>query len=276
LTERLVGSFTLKRLVTLVLIVVVFVYLGVLLLTYLYAEQYIFQPQPPSYQDTSRIIALKDEGEKISAVYLQNPDARYTILYNHGNAEDIGHLLPTLEDIKGMGFSVFAYDYRGYGTSSGKATEESTYRDSDVAYDFLVKELNIPANRIIALGRSLGGAVAVDLAMRRKPGGLIVESSFVSAYRIMTRVPVIPFDRFKSISKIKNVHCPVLVIHGTKDEVVPFWHGGKLFEMANNPKLSYWVEGAGHNNLHEVAGSSYGQALREFVAMIERNEPAPW
>jgi fermentation-respiration switch protein FrsA (DUF1100 family) len=262
-----------RRVIRSVILISILVYLGMLLYSYFSAEKIIFQPQPSSYRDTNRIIKLNSgEGVKISAIYLPNPDARYTILYSHGNAEDIGQLLPVLEEIKGWGFSVFAYDYRGYGTSSGTSSEANAYRDEDAAYDYLVNNLGITASRIIALGRSLGGAVAVDLAHKRKLGGLIVESSFVTAYRVLTHIPLLPFDKFKSISKIKQIHCPVLVIHGKRDEVIPFWHGERLFQEANEPKLSLWVEGAGHNNLFEVAGNRYGQALRDFVVLIERNQ----
>lgn len=253
--------------------IIVLVYLGMFLLAHFFADTMIFQPRPSSYQNTKQIISVEYGNDtKISAVYLPNPDARYTILYSHGNAEDIGHLLPMLEDIKGMGFSVFAYDYQGYGTSPGTSSEESAYEDGFAAYEYLARNLCIPAKRIIALGRSLGGAVATDLAHKRQLGGLIIESSFVTAYRVLTRVPLLPFDKFKNISKIKNVRCPVLVIHGNQDEVIPLWHGKRLFQEAYEPKLSFWVEGAGHNNLFDVAGSHYGQALKEFEAMIENNE----
>jgi len=271
LKRLLIGDFTLKRLIRSIFLIAILVYLGMFLYSYFYAEKIVFQPQPSSYRDTNQIIKLNSgDGVKISAVYLPNLNAHYTILYSHGNAEDIGQILPTLEDIKGMGFSVFAYDYRGYGTSSGTSSEENAYHDEDAAYDYLVNDLAIPANRIIALGRSLGGAVAVDLAHRRQLGGLIIESSFVTAYRVLTHIPLFPFDKFKSISKIKQIHCPVQVIHGKRDEVIPFWHGERLFQEANEPKLSLWVEGAGHNNLFEVAGNRYGQALRDFVVLIER------
>lgn len=272
LKRLLIGDFTLKRLVRSIFLIAVLVYLGMFLFTYFYAEKIIFQPQPSSYRDTNQIIKLNSgDGVKISAVYLPNPDAPYTILYSHGNAEDIGQLLPMLEDVKGMGFSVFAYDYRGYGTSSGTSSEENAYQDEDAAYSYLVNNLDVPANQIIALGRSLGGAVAIDLAHRKQLGGLIIESSFITAYRVLTNISLFPFDKFNSISKIKEVRCPILVIHGKRDEVIPFWHGERLFQAANEPKLSFWVEGAGHNNLFEVAGNRYEQVLREFVTLIERN-----
>ncbi len=267
------GNENLKRMALSAFRVIALVYLGMFLLAHFLADTIIFQPQPSSYQNSNQIISVEyGNGTKISAIYLPNPDARYTILYSHGNAEDIGQLLPMLVDIKGMGFSVFAYDYQGYGTSSGTSSEESVYEDGFAAYEYLKKNLGIPAKRIIALGRSLGGAVATNLANKRDLGGVIIESSFVTAYRVLTRVPLLPFDKFKNISKIKNLRCPVLVIHGKHDEVIPFWHGKKLFQEANEPKLAFWVEGAGHNNLFEVAGGRYRQALREFSALIENNE----
>lgn len=256
-----------------ILLVTVLVYLCVFLYAYFFAEKLIFQAPPSSYRDGPQIIKLDSgDGVKISAIYLPNPDARYTILYSHGNAEDIGHLLPLVEAINRMGFSVLAYDYRGYGTSAGVASEQNSYRDVDAAYDYLVQKRGVPAERIIALGRSLGGAVAIDLARRKKLGGLIIESSFVTAYRVMTHIPILPLERFNSIAKIGDIHCPVLVMHGARDEVIPFWHGERLFQHANEPKLSYWAEGAGHNNFFEIAGSRYGRVLKDFVSLIERNE----
>ena len=259
-----------KRLVRSILVIGILVYLGMFLYSYLYAEKIIFQPQPSSYRDTSEIIKLTSEGVPISAIHFHNPQASYTILFSHGNAEDIGLLLPFLEEIRDQGFSVFAYDYRGYGTSSDAPSEENAYRDVDAAYDYLTRNLSVAPGRIVSMGRSLGGAVAADLARRRHVGGLVIESSFVTAYRVVTHVPLFPFDKFKTITKIKEVRCPVLVIHGKRDEVIPFWHGERLFREANEPKLSLWIEKAGHNDLFEVAGRRYGEALRELVALIEQ------
>jgi fermentation-respiration switch protein FrsA (DUF1100 family) len=191
-------------------------------------------------------------------------------LFSHGNAEDIGRSLATLEKLNAMGFSIFAYDYQGYGTSAGTPSEANAYRDIEAAYNYLVDVLKVPADRIIAYGRSLGGAVSVDLAQKRPLAGLIIEGSFITAYRVVTGIPLFPFDKFKSLSKIKRVGCPNLVIHAKRDEVIPFSHGERLFLEANEPKASYWVEGAGHNNLIEVAGKAYEKALSEFVRLIEK------
>lgn len=254
------------------LTIIALVYFGVLIGAALYSERLIFQPPAASYADSDRIVRLPSGGtDTVAALYLPNPAARYTILYSHDNAEDIGHLRPLLEEIRTLGFSVLAYDYRGYGTSTGTPSEQEAYQDVDAAYDFLVTAKGVSAERIIALGRSLGGAIAVDLASRKPVGGLIIESSFVSAYRVMTRVRLFPFDRFLTLSKLKAVRCPVLVIHGTRDEVIPFWHGQRLFEAANAPKLSLWVPDAGHNDLFDVAGGRYGRALADLAAAIEKS-----
>ncbi len=268
------GDFTLKRLVRSMFTVAALTYLGVFLYANLVADRMMFLPPPSSYQDGPQTIKLNtDDGERISAIYLPNHEgARYTILYSHGNAEDIGQLVPLLAEIRDFGFNVFAYDYRGYGTSTGKPTEQGAYRDIDAAYRYLVNDRHVPPTQIIALGRSLGGGAAVELAEKRPLGGLIIESSFVSAYRLMTRIPLFPFDKFNNLAKLKQVHCPVLVVHGRSDEVIPFWHGERLFQAANAPKRSYWVEGAGHNNLFEVAGAGYGEALREFAGLVAANQ----
>lgn len=231
----------------------------------MFSDRIIFQPPQTDYRDTSTTLKLKSrDGVQISAVYLPNPQATHTILFSHGNAEDLGTLAPALEDTRTMGFSVFAYDYHGYGTSGGKANEKNAYEDHEAAYDYLTKVLGVPADRIIAHGRSLGGAMAIDLASRKPLAGLIVESSFLSAFRVVTGYPIFPFDKFRNIDRIRQVRCPVLIIHGREDEVIPFWHGARLFELANAPKMNLWVDAAGHNNLEPVAGNQYAQIMLAF------------
>jgi alpha-beta hydrolase superfamily lysophospholipase len=190
------------------------------------SDQMIFQPQRAGYRDNAEILKLNSsDGARISARYLAIPNATFTILFSHGNAEDIGDVEPLMEVMRSAGFAVFSYDYQGYGTSEGKPSERHAYQDEDAAYDYLVQTLHIQPNRIIAFGRSLGGGPATDLASRRRVSGLILESSFTSAFRVMTRVRVLPFDKFDNLRKIKNVHCPVLIIHGTQDSVINPSHG---------------------------------------------------
>src|SRR5687767_2965489 len=262
---QLVEGTSLKRLFFSIIIGLVLSYVSLLLYGTMFVERMIFLPPATGYRDTSSTLKLKSlDGVEISAVYLANPHATYTILFSHGNAEDLGTLTPELENMRALGFSIFAYDYHGYGTSGGKATEQNAYADIDAAYNYLTQVLKVPSDRIIAHGRSLGGAVAIDLASRKPLGGLIVESSFVSAFRVVTGYRIFPFDKFRNADKIKQVRCPVLVIHGRQDEIIPFWHGERLFELANEPKMNFWVDGAGHNNLKVVGGLQYVQAFHAF------------
>lgn len=255
------------------LIVFAILYLAVALAARFLSDWLIFQPPPSSYSDTSDIIKISvPGGERISALYLPNQDARYTILFSHGNGEDIGYARGDLERLRRLGFSVFAYDYQGYGTSEGTPSEEKAYEDIAAAYTYLTTEPHTSPNQIIAHGRSLGGALAINLASRQPLAGLIVESSFVSAYRVMTRYPILPGDKFRSVSKLSRVRCPVFIMHGTNDEIIPLWHGEKLFAAANEPKRSMWIEGAGHNDFLAVAGSRFGRAIQEFRALIDAEQ----
>lgn len=266
LRRLLIGDFTVKRLVRSIL----FIYACVCLYVFFTADSKIFLPQPSSYQDTSEIVKLTSADHiQISAVYLPNRASRYAILFSHGNAEDLGDIQPVLEQLHRIGFSVLAYDYRGYGTSQGTPSEHNAYRDIDAAYNYLTQHLGIPPQQIIAYGRSVGAGPTVDLAVRKPIAGLIVESAFTSAFRVVVPFPILPFDKFRNIDKIKKVKCPVLVMHGKADEVVPFQHGQRLFAVAPEPKRYLWIDEAGHNDLMWVAGDRYTATLKEFALLIE-------
>lgn len=269
LRRLLFGEFSFKRLVR----SIIFIYACICLYAFFFADGKIFLPQPPSYQDTSEILKLSTADQiQLSALYLQNPASSYTILYSHGNAEDLGDIRAVLQKLQEIGFSVFAYDYRGYGTSQGTPSERNAYRDIDTAYNYLTQQLHVPAQQIIAYGRSVGGGSAVDLAARKPVAGLIMESCFSTAFRVIVPIPILPFDKFPNINKIKKVKCPVLVMHGKADEVIPLGHGQQLFAAAGKPKLSLWVDGADHNDLMWVAGTQYGDTLRKFVQLIKQTQ----
>ncbi len=256
-----------------VLLSVALVYAGLCLLAYLVSDRMIFLPPPATYRDSGEILSVTTaDGVRISAIHLVNPPAEYTILYSHGNAEDLGLIAPLLARLREWGFAVFAYDYRGYGTSQGTPSESGAYEDVEAAYAYLTRALGVSPRRIIAYGRSVGSGPAVDLATRRPLAGLIVESGFVTAFRVLTRVPLLPFDKFRNADKIARVSCPVLVMHGVQDEVVPFAHGRRLFGTAPGPKRFLWVEGAGHNDFMLVAGDRQAQALHEFAALVRRSQ----
>ena len=161
---------------------------------------------------------------------------------------------------------MLGYDYEGYGTSEGNPSEEAAYQDVDAAYDYLVRVKAVPAECIIVHGWSLGGAVSADLALRRPVTGLVLESTFVSAFRVVTTYPILPFDRFRTAAKLERVHCPVLVIHGTDDEVIGLRNGKMLFEKAHEPKRYVWIQGGRHGNLSIMAREEYQKALKEFAS----------
>ncbi|WP_323790842.1 alpha/beta hydrolase [Nostoc sp. PCC 7120 = FACHB-418] len=233
----------------------------------------IFLPQPSSYLDTQEIKKLKSGGEtKISAVHLVNPTAKYTIIYAHGNAEDLGEIRQFLEQLRDLGFNVLAYDYRGYGTSAGRPTENNAYQDIDAAYNYLTKDLKILPKNIIVFGRSVGGGSAVDLAARQPVGGLIIESTFTSAFQVVVPIKILPFDKFNNLEKIKKVNCPVLIMHGQADEIIPFTHAQKLYAASPSPKLKLWVDNASHNDFYGVAGQRYKNILREFTNLVSSSQ----
>jgi len=245
------------------------------------SDSIIFQPQPPSYTDAAlsamlarsnpagRVVHLKSGGTTIAAFYLPNPQTRYTLLFSHGNAEDIGQVMFFLQPFYDAGFSIMAYDYRGYGTSSGKPSEDGVYSDANATYDYVTQELHLPPNQIIAMGRSLGSAAAIHLAATRPVAGLIAEAPFLSAFRVLTRIQILPWDKFNNAREIRNVHVPVLIVHGSGDQVVPFWHGRRLYELAHEPKTFMPVLGAGHNDIVLLAGKKYIQALQTFAAELK-------
>jgi len=247
-------------------------YIFFLLYGMFFGDRLIFQPQPSSYTDTDQILKLKTmKGAFISVFYLQNPGATYTILYSHGNAEDLGDIREVLQRFHKHGFAVIAYDYSGYGTSSGQPSEDAAYADISAVYDHAVRKIGLRPENILLFGRSVGGGPSLDLAVRETVGGLILESSFVSAFRVVTTIPLFPVDKFNNLNKIKALPCPILVIHGKQDSIIPFWHGERLYEEANPPKMRFWVDAARHNDLMWTAGESYWETLERFVGLVEEH-----
>ncbi|HEY6251303.1 MAG TPA: alpha/beta hydrolase, partial [Candidatus Angelobacter sp.] len=226
-----------------------------------------------SYKDDAGILKLATrKGKKVSAVYLPNPTAKFTLLVSHGNAEDLGNDGFWLEDLRRAGFNVLAYDYEGYGTSEGKPGEKAAYDDEDAAYEYLTSTLHTEPDHLIIFGKSVGSGPAVHLAARRQIAALILQSPFLSAFRVLTRVPLLPFDKFPNYRDIRAVHCPVLIVHGDSDTVIPPWHGRKLFERANEPRKFVSVPGADHNDLEMVAGKTYTATLQEFATFVSEHQ----
>ena len=249
----------------------IYLYVGFGIFAYFFADKLIFQPQKNFYQANNPLLKLSTpNGESISAIFVKNPNAAYTVLFNHGNAEDIFTSEFFVQKLSDAGFNVFAYDYRGYGLSEGEPSEKNSYEDAETAYNYLTNDLKIAPEKIIIFGRSLGGGVAIDLASRKKCGGLIAESTFVSAFRVMTTYKIYPFDEFENLKKIPNVKCPLLLIHGKKDELIPIWHGEKLFSAASEPKDFYLVEEGGHGTVAAHGGQNYFQKIVDFAGSLPK------
>lgn len=240
-------------------------WLGLALVAFFLADRLLFPAPPPSYGTSPEIRFLPlPGGGRIATHYLPNPRARHVILLSHGNAEDIGHLLPFLDALHKQGFAVLAYDYPGYGLSDGRPSESGCLAAVEAAYQHLTEDLLIPPARVIAFGRSVGSGPSIFLASRHPIGGLVLQAPFTSAFRVVTRVPLLPWDKFNNLRRIPQVRCPILFIHGTEDEVVPFSHSQTLLSRARAPASFLWVQGARHNDLQAVAGPLFWQTVSRF------------
>ncbi|MGC2743240.1 MAG: alpha/beta hydrolase [Candidatus Angelobacter sp.] len=265
-------SPVIKRVLRVMPFLLLALYIGLFLFANFLSDSMIFLPRPSSYQDSAEIIKVTTTtGKKISAVYLPNPSAKFTLLVSHGNAEDLGDDKYWLDSLRHAGFNVFAYDYEGYGTSQGKPSEKAVYQDVTAAYEFLAVELKTPPDRIIIFGRSVGSGPAAYIAAKRPSAGVVLQSPFVSAFRVLTRIPLLPFDKFPIYKYIRHIHSPILIMHSRADSVISFWHAQKLFGLANQPKQSFWAKNAGHNDMELTTG--YIEAIQAFAATLGNAEP---
>lgn len=231
----------------------------------------LFNPPKPVYKTLPDLQYLKTAQGRLAYIYLKHPGATYTILYSHGNGDDLRTTLPRLKGLQKHGFNVIGYDYSGYGTSTGWLSEYTTYLNGLAFYHFLGKQ-DISPQHIILMGHSLGTGVTVQLGMQVPAAGMILESPLISAYRTKTpwSVPLLLFDKYNSLKKIKRVHMPLLITHGTADETVPYQHGLKLYHAANPPKFFYTIPGAGHSNFIEMNPTCYWQQIHKFVTFLSR------
>ncbi len=207
---------------------------------------------------------------------LDAPPDQPVLLFFHGNAGNLSHRAELLTELANRTpASVFVVGYRGYGRSEGRPSEDGLYTDARAAWSYLTGDRGVDPGRIVIFGKSLGGAVAVDLAVGVPAAGLIVESSFTSMRDMAkTHYPLVPrflvATRMDSIKKIPAVACPKLFIHSKTDEVVPFRLGRELFDAAGEPKIFHEVEGTRHNETWLFGGESYFDALSDFVDDITR------
>ncbi len=210
------------------------------------------------------------DGVAISAWYIPHDRPRGSVIFCHGNAGNMADRLHDVKLLHAMGVNVLIFDYRGYGTSEGKPGEQGTYEDAVAAWDHLVDTRGESPQRIALFGRSLGGAVAIELARRRNPGALIVESTFTNLADVgRIHYPFLPVrwilkHRYDSIDKIGAIACPKLFFHGTGDTLIPIDLARKLFAAAAEPKEFVETPG-GHSDAGFTYSPKYTDRLAAFL-----------
>ncbi|MGJ8653338.1 MAG: alpha/beta hydrolase [Opitutaceae bacterium] len=250
----------------LLLVTFTVLYLGGIVFAYTQAHGMIFPKVEASYQDSAGIIKLDtSDGERISAYHLKSESSPKLLLYSHGNGEDIGHARPLLEAIHERGYSVFAYDYPGYGTSTGTPSESGVFAAAEAAYRYATETLGYKPADITLYGRSLGSGPSCWLAEQYPVGGLILDGAFSSTFRVMTHVRILPWDYFNNIARLPKIDCPMLVLHGKQDRTVPFSHAVKNAQVAKGSVKTLWHDTAGHNDLIEQLGTKYWDTVLPFI-----------
>jgi fermentation-respiration switch protein FrsA (DUF1100 family) len=257
------------------------------LLFFLYFTQdgMLYLPDLPSRQleATPKTIGLDyrevwietEDEETLHGWYVPTVDARATVLFFHGNAGNISHRLTSLSQMNSLGLNVLIFDYRGYGKSSGKPSEEGLYRDASAAWHYLVEQQGATRENTLLFGRSLGAGVATRLALEIEPAGVVIESAFTSVPDMAADLyPLLPVrllsrNHFDNLKHIPDMSSALLVMHSKKDEIIPYHHGEKLYAAAVGPKQFFQLQG-GHNDGFIRSGSGYLQAWRAFLDLSLR------
>lgn len=238
-------------------------YLSVIASYYVLQRDYIFHtsdlraaPEQLGLTGVAEMELHTPDGQRLVAWYARPEGGQPTLLYLHGNAGALLHRVSRVQLYRAHGYGVFMLAYRGFSGSTGSPSETNMVEDALMAYDRLAG-LTPADSRIVIYGESLGTGVAVQVAAKRRPAGLVLESPFSSAVDVGAHLyPFLPVhwllrDRFESISHINEVTAPLLVLHGGKDELVPPTLARKLFEAAPGPKKAYFIEEATHYTLYE-------------------------
>jgi fermentation-respiration switch protein FrsA (DUF1100 family) len=221
------------------------------------------------------VVFQSGDGVRLTGWHVPAADARFTVLFCHGNGGNIMHTLDSVELFHEMGLNCFVFDYRGYGASDGTPTEAGTYLDARAAFDWLTQVKRVRAREIIVCGRSLGGSIAAHLAAQVAPAGLVVEGAFTSypdiGARLYPCLPVRLFARFRydTLTHLRAVRCPVMVVHSRDDELVPFDLGVRLFDAANQPKRFVEIAG-GHSDGFLTSADRYREAWSMWLDSLPK------
>jgi len=261
-----------------VLKIAVAVYVGLCILLFFRQSHMVYFPLAPVTQKPSdvglayeSVTLMTADGVRLAGWFVPCEGARGTVLMCHGNGGNIGDRLHPIGLFHELGLNVLIFDYRGYGESAGKPSEEGTYQDARAAWQYLVEKRNTPPDKIVIFGRSLGGAVATGLAERVTPAALILEATFTSIPDMGARLyPWLPIRllsryRYNTLARLEQIHCPVLIAHSRDDEMIPFEQGQRLFAAAHEPKTFFELAG-NHNEGEVLTSPAYRQALDAFMA----------
>lgn len=271
-------------------------YLGACLFLYFRQNRFIFFPARVIETTPAELqihyeevwIPVREKSGKVERIHgwwipSEIPSNR-VLLYLHGNGVNIGANVNHAARFHQLGFSVLLIDYRGYGLSEGSfPTENTVFVDAETSWNYLVQDRGISPEQIFLYGHSLGGAIAIDLALRHpNAAGVIVQSSFTTMremvdYRFhfwMFPIDLLLTHRFDSRAKISQLQIPVLFIHGKADSQIPREMTEELYHLASEPKQLFLVPDAGHNNVASIAGEAYFKAVRELISVSEGVLPA--
>lgn len=256
------------------------IYICLVVLLYLFQSRFIYFPDK-NISLKPDVIGLKYEditfgtpdNLKLHGWFIPAENSRGTLLFCHGNAGNISGRLESIRIFNNLRMNVFIFDYRGYGQSEGEISEAGTYQDVEAAWNYLVETCGIRPGEIIIFGRSLGGSIAAWLGQYKEPRALIIESAFTSIPGIASDVypflPVKLLSRFKydTVDYVSRVKSPILIIHSRNDELIPFKHGQKLFEAANEPKDFLEISGS-HNDGFYASSGIYSKGLDSFISSV--------
>jgi uncharacterized protein len=234
-------------------------------------EKLDLQPMDLGLQARDMFVTSGDDVLIHSWFFEPPDDDSPVLLFCHGNAGNISHRLDNVRHLLRHGLGVMLFDYRGYGRSTGRPSEKGVYQDGRAVYEQLVEELGISPERIVPFGRSLGAAVAMEVALHHPVRCVILESAFTSTRGMARQMgpfallsPVLPVN-YDNLNKVRRLEVPKLIIHGRADEIVPFRMGETLFRAAPEPKAFLALDGAGHNDTYVVGGEPYFEALAGFA-----------
>merc|ERR1712187_433086 len=218
---------------------------------------------------------MGSESEVVPAFFIDR-DAKFTLLFSHVNAEDLGLLIQYFREVSHiLEVNIFAYEYTGYGMSTGEPHEMAIYADIEAAFKYLRDIIGIPWTEVVLYGRSIGSGPSIHLAARTAVRAMVLQSPLLSIYRVALHSRItMPGDMFANVDKIGQVRCPTYVVHGTKDEIIPFWHAE---DLVNNCRKGvayppFIVENGGHNNLEIIARKPFYDNFAQFLQWLDKEE----